>query len=224
MKVAIVIPTRGDRPDLTGNLLTLIDGQTRKPDHVILVDYPAIDKTPDLVPRYKEGFKEAFSTFGCDLAICTEDDDWYAPTYVETIVAAFEKANRPDVLGIDRTLYYNIITNKYVMLNHPGRASMMSMAFGPGVMNMEWCGDEYTYLDWHIWTKDKKLRKVSVHLPMIAVGIKHGIGLCGGGGHVADWGHYKQVDADWSYLSTIITDEKQIEFYKQIQADATKSV
>ena len=224
MKVAIVIPTRGDRKPLTDNLLKLIEGQTRKPDHVIIVDYPPKDAIPDLVPRYREGLTKAFSLYGCDLAICLEDDDWYAPNYVETIIARFEWANRPDVLGIDRTLYYNIITNKYVMLHHPGRASMMSMAFGPGVMNMEWCGDEYTYLDWHIWTKDKKLRKVSVPLPMIAVGIKHGIGLCGGGGHVANWGHYKQTDADWSFLSTIITDEKQIEFYKQIQANATKSV
>lgn len=215
-KVAVVIPTRGDRPEFIAQCLSMVQRQTRQVDHVIIVDYPPKDAIPDLVPRFREGFDKAFNLYKCDLAIAWENDDYYATNYIETLVQAWEKAGRPQLIGLNRTIYYNIFTNKYVVLGHGGRASMMSTAVTPAILFHKWCADEYTYLDWHLWVNDKTLSKKSVSSPHICIGIKHGIGLCGGGGHTTEWAHYSGEDKDWKFFDSIVTDEKDREFYRKI--------
>src|SRR3990167_4491950 len=210
-KVAVVIPSRSDRPKFMAQCLSMVEAQTRKPDHVIIIDYPPKDAIPDLVPRYREGFDKAFNLYKCDLAICFENDDVYTPEYIAFVVEAWEKSGKPQIFGLNRNIYYNVNNNKYVILSHPGRASMMSMAVTPAIMFHKWCGDEYTYLDWHLWTQDKTMKKLSVPCPLIAIGIKHGIGLCGGGGHTTDWSHYNLEDKDWKFFDSIVTGEKDRE-------------
>jgi glycosyltransferase involved in cell wall biosynthesis len=214
LKFAAVIPTRG-RDIFLNKCLEYVQRQTRKADHVIVVDYPAKDSSIDIVPRYMEGFKKAFDLYGCDLAICIEDDDWYSDKYFEFICNEWERNLRPDVLGINHTIYYNIISNEYTILKHPGRASMMSMAVSPKVLEMDWCADNYAYLDFHIWTKVKTLKKISVQdRENLSIGIKHGKGLCGGGGHVQGWKHYTDKDMDWSFFKSIVNND--INFYQNV--------
>jgi len=216
-KIAVVIPSRGDRPEFMAQCLAMVQAQTRIVDHVIVIDYPPKDSTPDLVTRFREGFERAFNLYKCDLAIAWENDDYYSPGYISFIVDAWERSGNPQIIGLNRTIYYNINTNKYVILSHPGRASMMSMAVTPAILVHKWCADQYTYLDWHLWTQDKTLTKKSVPSPHIAIGIKHGIGLCGGGGHTDQWGHYNQEDKDWKFFDNIVKSEKDREFYKSLQ-------
>jgi hypothetical protein len=215
IKIAVVIPDRGDRPLFIEQCMRLIKKQTRPPDDVILVNYKPINDKTDLTLRYRIGFTEAFSK-GANIVIVFENDDWYDEKYIEIMEQEWIKNGMPDVIGINKTIYYNINTNQYVELSHPGRASMMSMAVGKGILNMKWCADDYTYLDWHIWNFAKGLRKVSVmQYKPICVGIKHGIGLCGGVGHINNWKNYNKTDKDWAFLETIIP-AQDIKFYKDI--------
>ena len=90
----------------------------------------------------------------------------------------------------------------------------MSMAVGSKIMGIEWCADEYTYLDWHIWNFCGGLHKVAVqNLSPLCVGIKHGTGLCGGGGHYEGWKNYNREDKDWKFFESIVADTT---FYKKI--------
>lgn len=216
IKIAVVTPDRGDREAFMKHCVKQVERQTRKPDHFIIIDYPPKNAIPDLVPRFREGFEKAFNLYKCDIAICIESDDYYSQNYIETLVTAWENAGRPQLIGLNRTIYYNIFTNKYVVLSHPGRASMMSTAVTPAILFHKWCADEYTYLDWHLWVNDKTLKKVSVSSPHVCIGIKHGIGLCGGGGHTTDWAHYSGEDKDWKFFDSIVTDEKDREFYRNL--------
>ncbi len=220
MKLAVVIPTRGDRPEFLKQCISYMERQTRKPDHVIIIDRPATSSSIDLAVRYKEGFAKAFDLYKCDLAVCIEDDDWYDDHYVAIMEAKWQQYGKPDVFGINHTLYYNIITNQYVHLNHHNRASMMSTVVGPKIMGVEWCADDYAYLDWHLWTKAANVNKIAINTPMICVGIKHGVGICGGGGHTLDWKNYNKEDKDWLLLSGLMQ-EKDLEFYKSIKNEQT---
>lgn len=217
MKTAVVIPSRPGREKFIAKCLGYMGRQTMKPDHIIIVDYPAKDESIDLVPRYKYGFLKAFDLYKCDLAICIENDDWYSDNYIQFMVEQWEKNLCPDVIGINHSIYYNISHNKYTVLSHPGRASMMNMAVTANILDINWCPEDYAYLDFHIWTRAKKLKKISVpDCDRISIGIKHGIGLCGGGGHIVGWKHYTHEDKDWQYFSNIVKNESDINFYKNI--------
>ena len=52
-KVALITPTRGDRPLFKDQYWKIIENQTRKPDEVIVVDYPPISDKIDLSARYR---------------------------------------------------------------------------------------------------------------------------------------------------------------------------
>jgi hypothetical protein len=124
---------------------------------------------------------------------------------------------RPEMLGINHTIYYNILTNEWVKLGHPGRSSMMNMAVTPSILNAEWCADDYAYLDFHLWTK-ARANKISISGPEgLCISIKHGIGLVGGGGHTVGWKHYTHKDPDWNQLGAWINNDAELEFYKQIK-------
>jgi hypothetical protein len=216
MKIAVVIPDRADRPLFLEHCIAQMKRQTVGADFIIIMGAPAVDGKIDLTKRYREGFTKALIEHGCDLAIAIENDDWYSPEYIQFMVEQFEKHGRPDVIGINSTIYYNIISNQYVILNHPARSSMMSMAVGRKILDINWCADDYAYLDWHIWNFCPNIRKVSVKTAMpLCVGIKHGQGLCGGGGHTLNWKNYNRTDKDWVFLRGIVGDDS--EFYKSIK-------
>lgn len=216
IKIAVVIPTRGNRPEFLAFALKQLDRQTRKADVVILVDEPPAGPGIDIAVRYKFGFGKAFSIHGCDMAVCIEDDDYYAPEYIEWMERRFIESRRPVMLGISHTIYYNIMTCQWVRLDHPGRSSMMNMAVGPAILEQPWCADDYAYLDFHLWTKTR-CSKISFHGQLgMCVSIKHGIGMVGGGGHTTGWKHYNQLDPDMVMLGEWVKDKDELEFYKQI--------
>lgn len=74
---------------------------------------------------------------------------------------------------------------------------------------INWGKPDNTYLDNHLWRYHDG---VSVGFDKyIAVGIKHGRGLCGGGGHVKDWKKWNGQDKDYKLLESIV-DKESLDF------------
>lgn len=215
-KIGILIPTRGDRKEFLQFALKQIERQTLQPDMIEIVDDKPLSKDPDITYRYQIGCKR-LEEKGCELIIPWEDDDWYSPIYIQLMYDKWIEAGKPDMIGIGRTLYYNIHVQKYVLLLHPSRASMMSTAFTTAINKIEWCEDNYSYTDMHLWTKTNLKKHV---IPIIGnppcVGIKHGVGLCGGGGHNKQWKIYNEQDHDFKFLSGIVGED--ISFYREVVA------
>ena len=211
VKIGILIPTRGDRSAFVKFAKVLISRQTVKHHSLLIFDDPPKSELPDITYRYRVGCERLFKQ-GCDVIFFWEDDDWYAPNYLEKMVSAWIEMNKPDIFGIDTTLYYHLVSQKYLHINHPGRASAMSTMVTKKILGIVWCDDNYSYTDIHIW---KKLRGKTVNFgDRICVGIKHGIGLTGGGGHKKDWNTYNSQDANYEYLKRIVG--KDIKTYETI--------
>lgn len=202
--IGVLIPTRGDRPQFLKRAKEMIGRQTLKPDMVEIVDdLPTSDK-PDITRRYRIGCERLFSK-GCDFILFWEDDDWYSSEYIETMFAKWMEHGKPSLFGIHDTRYYHVGIKKYLSMQHPGRASMMATAVGRGIIGVNWGDDNNPYTDMHIWkqvqgvtfTPDKK----------ICLGIKHGIGLCGGAGHNANWQRYDKDDKNGAFLKATVGED-----------------
>lgn len=210
MKVGVLIPTRGDRPKFLAFAKEQLERQTRKPDEVLIFDEKPKTSKPDITYRYRKGSAE-LARRGVDLIIFWEDDDYYRPDYIERLITLFKENREPDILGINTTIYYNIFTRKFAVFSHPGRASMMATVVKARALNkIVWPEDSYSYTDLFLW---KSLRGVSVSTKSpLCVGIKHGLGLCGGGGHVNNWPKFNNEDRTYEKLESF-TDSEAINFY-----------
>lgn len=182
MKIAVIVPTRGDRKKFLDFCIKRINEQTLKPDNIIIVDDKPTSNNKDITWRYKIGIQRATS-LGCDVALFWEDDDWYAKDYLEWIVNEWKKNNMPNIFGINETYYYHIKVNKHLWMDHPGRASAFCTLLKlPISKNIKWPADNYPFLDMKIW-KEINGKSIRFGNKIRAIGIKHGIGLTGGGGH-----------------------------------------
>ena len=183
MKIAVIIPTRGDRPKFLKQCHKLIARQTRKPDEIIVVDYAPKGGMKDITQRYKKGIEIATKR-GCAAAIFWEDDDWYHPTYIEWLLNAWSKHNHPPVFGVSETYYYHICATSRLYMGHTGRTSAFCTLVKLPYKH-SWPADYYAFLDMHFY---KKGLVTTIKFPknkILAIGIKHGVGYTGGGGHNA---------------------------------------
>lgn len=222
MKIGIVIPTRGhERETFLEFAKQQIKKQTRQPDVVEIVDFVPANDVPDITQRYRIGCEKIRRQ--CDVIVFWEDDDYYSPGYIERIESEFNRDNI-ELVGIDSTVYYNIFTRRFVELKHPGRASMMSTAIRTSALNkLLWPVDSYKWTDLFLWQRTPGVSKRTIRVDRpICIGIKHGIGLCGGGGHVRDWAKFDQYDPKYSYLEAN-TDIDAVRFYSGITIE-TKSM
>jgi hypothetical protein len=182
MKIGLVIPTRGDRPKFLKFAYHQIDKQIMKPDEIILVNDDPITDEKDITWRYKIGCKRAIDK-GCDVILWWEDDDWYHPNYINWMVNKWEENNKPAIFGINETYYYHIKINKYHYMKHVGRASAFCTLVTPIVSDFRWPDDKYPFTDLKIWASVKNSLSISFDDTILAVGIKHGMGMTGGSGH-----------------------------------------
>jgi hypothetical protein len=185
MVIKIVTPHQvGERDIFLKQLEYYIERQTVKPDEWIVVDHDT-GKAKDLTDRVRIGCERAK---GADLILIMENDDWYAPNYIERMASEWEGAGRPDLIGVDSTWYYHVKTSAYHLLQHPGRASLMSTGIsGAAIDRIKW-PDEQVFLDVPLWGQLNSVT-FNAHKP-ISVGIKHGIGNTGGIGHRENWSKY----------------------------------
>jgi len=203
MKIAVVIPTRGDRPEFLNHCKKMIHRQTYPPDEIIFVDYiPEKNNQIDLTKRYRSGLSMAIKK-KCNYIVFWEDDDWYDEKYIEWSIKQWEYCDKPDVFGISSSYYFNIKIMKGAKFDHPGRSSMFctSLHIKENINKVwTWPLDSERFLDLWIWRKWNTHSKNTVDFTdkIYTIGIKHGIGLTGGGGHDTSSNFYTDTyDSEW---------------------------
>lgn len=194
MKIGVVIPDRGDRPKFLELCKTMLQNQTRRPDIVLLVNYKPKSTQPDLTERIQKGF-EYLQSKGCDCVLIIENDDYYSKDYIKYMTDEWSAKGRPQLLGIGNTTYYHLISQGIKKLNHPHRASLFNTLISCSY-EVEFPEPNEVFLDLYLW---KNMEGMTVQPDKIkAIGIKHGVGKCGGQGH--DVRIYRNVDRDYQFL------------------------
>lgn len=229
MKIGIIIPTRGDRRRLLDNSLRMLKAQTFKNWDLEIIDYAPKSNDVDITPRYRDGYNR-FRNRDFDLIALWEDDDFYAPEYLETMIAAWQRFHKPALFGTCYTIYYHILIRRYFTMEHHQRASAMNTFIKPD-LDIKWPVDIEPFLDMHLWSgacgiTGNMSRIVFKPEKIISVGCKHGIGkTIGGGNHIIDERvarRYATKDVNDEYpqgfLKTVL-DSESFEFYdKYFQA------
>ena len=221
MKIGVVIPTRGDRPLFLKNFFRLIKNQTLQPTEIYLVDESPSSYECDITKRYRLGY-DYFRNKGMDVLLFMEDDDWYSPLYIETMIQNWTMAGEPELFGTNYTIYYNIRLFKFFTMRHTRRSAAMSTLILPD-MDFDWPKDSEPYTDSHLWFLSKHLKtgkkldgKVFRPDLDICVGIKHGIGKTGGENHTTFLNRYSgngaTNDSDKIWLKKTV-DLESFEFY-----------
>lgn len=223
MRIAILIPDRGDRQLFTLNCKRMIKAQTIQPEIVVFVDFVPKNNAIDITQRYRIGYN-VLRNKGMDVIFLMENDDYYAPNYIETMLKNWENSGKPALFGTTKTIYYHIKLRKHYTMHHVTRSSAMSTMIKPD-LKFPWCADYNPYTDCHLYeVLPYKLFTPNPDKP-ICIGIKHDVGLCGGHGHST------KLDA-YDNLSTSASDPEMLwlrgnmdldsfEFYANYFSDAT---
>lgn len=211
MNIAVLIPDRGDRPLFLKNCLRMLKTQTIQPNTILVVDEKPKSDDKDITYRYRIGY-DALRNKGIDIIFLMENDDWYAEEYIETMLNYWEEKGRPNLLGLNHTIYYNINWRIYYTMHHTVRSSAMNTLIKPD-LNFEWCVDNYAYTDIWLWNTISNWAIINPEKE-ICLGIKHGVGLCGGVAHVDARERYENEDPNFEFLKKTI-DQESFNFYSK---------
>jgi hypothetical protein len=178
---------------------------TLKPDLIICVDWKPVSEDFDLVERVYDGVQKAKES-GFDLVFIVEDDDYYPADYFERF-GDFTS----DFFGDDLTYYYHLQQRGFNSQPHPKRSSLFTTGFRISHMDgFQWGGDQF--LDLRIWQWANRNIKWRKFVNTGAIGIKHGIGKCGGKGHTMRMRHQ---DPKMEWLQNRV-DADSFDFYKSL--------
>lgn len=209
MRIAVLIPTRNNRPELLANCLRMMNAQTLQPDHIEIVDFPPLNTDCDITTRYKVGY-DRLRNKGFDIIFLIEDDDFYSVDYIETMITEWNNHGRPDIFGTDYTVYYHIKLFAWFTFHHLSRSSAMSTIMKPD-LDFNWCPNNEPYTDMHLWNTLKgSTFKPKKH---ICLGIKHGTTMTGGRSHVNRLHRYINNDESKNLLRETM-DPTSFEFYE----------
>lgn len=147
MKTALLTCT-GGRPETFALAEIWISKQTVEPDFWVVVDdvNPPTELNMDQIlvrpePLWKRGGGHTLSRnliaglekikeLSADLVMVIEDDDWYAPNYIESMREWFwHGIPRRLIVGERDTIYYHVGCRQYRQNWHPGHASLCSVSF-----------------------------------------------------------------------------------------------
>ncbi|MBL4810407.1 MAG: glycosyltransferase family 2 protein [Phycisphaerales bacterium] len=211
IKVGIIIPDRNDRPLFLNNCLRMIQNQTLQPYQVVLMnDEPITDKC-DITWRYRLAYERIQNDVDCVILI--ENDDWYHPEYIQTMVNQWILNGKPEIIGTNYTIYYHVGINKHFTMNHKRRASAMNTLLKTK-LDIKWPVDHEPYTDLHLW---KQLNGLTFHPnKIISIGIKHGVGMCGGKNHTCSFYRYINDDSNKQFLKQNMDDES-FKFYSNLK-------
>ena len=210
--IAVITPHHdAKRKPFLDRLRFYMSRQTMQPDLWLIIDEPTTIK-PDLTYRVRVGCQRAIKA-GATCILIMEDDDWYDPKYIEYMVTSWKNSGSPNIFGIGYTLYCHVFAQKQWFSPHSGRASLMSTLLTPAALyGFKWCDDTEIWLDMHLWKNIKG--KTVEPSKLYSVGIKHGIGVCGGVGHNKSFSRYTP-DPNHAELRKHIKDDLQ--WYKTLQ-------
>ena len=116
--------------------------------------------------------------------VAIEDDDRYAPDWLETVDRELDKA---ELVGEYRARYYNVATMRARQLNNTQHASLCSSAMrGAAIDTFRWaCQTHAKFIDLELWRKHRSRHLFGGHR---VVGIKGMPGRGGiGMGHARDF-------------------------------------
>jgi glycosyltransferase involved in cell wall biosynthesis len=185
MKISLVTPT-GGRPEAFKLCEYWISQQTVQPDEWIVVDdYPISTNTNmnQKVIRREPFWKNQEMTLPINLAegimassgdviFVIEDDDWYSPNYIESMM---NKIQNFDLIGEGLTKYYNIRNKFYYTHNNLDHAGLFQTAFKKEVskelIKLVLSNKNEKYIDILIW-KFVHNKKMFVSKSPLSVGIK----------------------------------------------------
>lgn len=210
MRIGVIIPDRGDRPDLLANCLRMLKAQTLQPEIIELVNDAPTSESCDITKRYRIGY-DRLRNKGLDLIAFIENDDWYSPDYLETMANKWIESGKPDIIGTNYTIYYHIRLFAHFTMNHDTRSSAMSTLLKPD-LNFKWCVDHEPYTDIHLWHTLKGV--IFEPEKTICMGIKHGVGLCGGKTHIDRFDRFIHKDSNKGFLREKL-DSDSFKFYSQ---------
>jgi hypothetical protein len=230
MRVAIIIPDRGDRPEFMSNCLRMIERQTisQNKENTVLTFVaggdPVSDKC-DITFRYRRTYEiitaSANQNIFCpDVIACMENDDAYCADYLQVMIDAWEQHERPELFGTNYTIYYHLKIKRYFTFRHSQRSSMMSTLIKPG-LEFTWPKDHDPYTDQWLWMNNNGIKSKVVFEPnhIICVGMKHGQGMVGGDFHTGRLDRYDPVKSkgneDNGFLQNTL-DEESYKFYSSL--------
>jgi len=231
MRIAVIIPDRNDRPAFLEKCLDMMNKQTIRPNVLILQNYEAESDKPDITQRYRRGYEMVLPELNVDVIFFIENDDYYKPDYIETMLSMWELNGKPDIFGTAYTVYYHIGLRKYFTFHHPERASMMNTMIKPN-LKINWPPDHESFTDMHLWTRPDCFngsRKTFTPNAILSIGIKHGVGLCGGRQHSTGLHRFTisggmgneanggRDDAELKWLYQHVKEESMFEFYKSFK-------
>lgn len=225
--IGIIIPDRGDRPELMRQCQFYVSRMIMNAQndgwissaHVAVMDYPAESDKVDITQRYKRGY-DSLRNQNLDAIFFIENDDWYHENYLIVMLAHWEANNFPGIFGTDHTEYYHLRLRAHWTVKHLYRSSAMSTLIRPDLV-IPWCPDHEPYTDVHLWNvigkrhmPDGSKAGVIFKPPYeICIGMKHGIGLCGGRSHVDRLERYVNKDHSLEWLKSKIGDD--VKFYER---------
>lgn len=218
MRIAVIIPDRGDRPEFLEHCKFMLSKQTLLPDEIIFANWGPLTDKCDITYRYRISY-HALDGMDFDCVLFMENDDYYASNYIETMVSKWVENGSPDLFGIGYTYYYHIGINKYMLFHHPKRASMMNTLMKPD-LDIFWCSDEYPYTDAWLWDRMNS-KKTWFPVQPISIGIKHGIGMSGGNYHQTKLDRYDNDDQEKEFLKANV-ELDSFEFYEKMNQKAYK--
>lgn len=224
IRLAVIVPDRGDRPELFNNCNRMIEAQSLKPNLVFFIDYPPTDDKVDITKRYRKGYN-LVGKLKIDLIAFMESDDYYAPNYLEVMVREWENAGRPELFGTSRSTYYHIVERKFIEFYHSERAPMFNTFIKPE-LDIIWPEDYDPYTDVWLWMTSKLQNGHSIKnavlidpsnlngSQMLTLGIKHGVGKTGGEYHKTKMHRYAFEDPNLYWLKNML-DKESFDFYSK---------
>jgi hypothetical protein len=222
LRLGVIVCDPGDRPEFKEQYDYLIRYQTRKAHVVYIVADPKSDPNAvDIVPRLRAGCE--FLKNLCDLIVVIENDDFYSRNYFERMATLWERHGRPDLIGFSQTIYYHLLPRAYMILNHPGRASLFSTCIAArAVDKIGWPREDEKFVDLKLWRQLKGVAAEPANVDCI--GIKHGLGKTVSMGQKAErYTEGKSVldsDLEWLKMKTM----SAFGFYKGLSEKLRKEI
>lgn len=213
-RFAIIVPDRGDRPQMR----EWCEHQVKQFNSdgymsTVYVDFAPVNSNPDLIARIYQGI-DVVKSKGIDFVFIVENDDAYPAYYLS-------KMGNPegfDFIGCEHSYYYNLRNLTWQRFDHSRRSSLFNTGFRISAMNgFPWdqlMRQNGSFLDMEIWrwARKRNMRKIKFVESTGSIGIKHGIGLCGGKGHRMEM---INKDPELNWLKSRV-DADSFEFYRQL--------
>lgn len=217
--IAVVTPTRGDRKSLLNRCKYYVERQTIPVKHFVVDDNLGLDGV-DLTRRIYIGLNRAKSE-GYRYVFIMEDDDWYAPDYIETYLKKLQdmKVDNIFLYGIIYTDYCHLVWNKRWNIFHKGHASLYTSMMDLNYFPIEALKTLVSYknltadLDWELFKTKTLCESLSFSIPVKQIGIKHGVGKAGGHGHHAQHIYNPRYGSAFDYLAQHLSEE-DLNYYK----------